>query len=212
MPASVFGPCPRKAGQAEGGSSAPRRIAPGDDIQFPSGWTPDGANLAYTVSSIATGYDIWISNVMKGTSRSFLASTFNEYGAVFAPDGKWVAYVSDETGREEVYLRSYPEGTLQLQVSTGGGTNPLWAPGGGQLYYRRGTDLLAVDVVAGQVLPASARVSIAGILSPGSLTPVPDFDVQPRGGVVLASEDKRTLPTRLRVITGWLREVGERLP
>jgi hypothetical protein len=164
------------------------------------------------VSSITSRCDICIADVTKGTTRSFLSSTFNEYGAVFSPDGKWVAYVSDETGREEVYLRSYPGAASQLQVSAGGGTNPLWAPRGGQLYYRRGTDLLAVDVSRGLVVPSSERMAIAGVLAPGSVTPVPGFDIHPRGGVVVVNEDKRALPTRLRVVTGWLREVGERIP
>ena len=193
------------------GSGTPQRLAPSEDSQFPSGWTPDGKRLAFTASSIATGYDIQVSDIASGETQSFLSSTFNEYGAVFSPDGKWASYVSDETGREEVYLRSYPDGGSQLQISSGGGTNPLWSRDGRQLYYRRGSDLMVRDVVSGAVKPSSARVLGAGILAPGRVTPVASFDIHPQGGVVVASDDRRALPTALRVVTGWLTEVNARL-
>jgi len=197
--------------RAADGSGVARRIAPSDDIQFASGWTRDGQSLAFTASSIASGFDVWIADAGGGRPSAFLSSPFNEYGAVFSPDGRWVAYVSDETGREEVYLRSYPDGGNQVQVSSGGGTNPLWGPGAGRLHYRRGGDLLAVTVADGRIVPSSEQLVAAGIVGPGTVTPVPGFDLHPRGGVLLVQEDRAALPTRLRLITGWLKELQEKV-
>ena len=65
----------------------------------------------------------------------FLASEFWEEGARFSPNGRWVAYQSNETGRAEVHVRSFPDGDQRLQISTQGGSRPVWAKDGQELYY-----------------------------------------------------------------------------
>ena len=86
-----------------------------------AGWSPDGRLLAYTVQ---TGllHDIWVLTMgEKPTSEPFLKGVASEHSPTFSPDGRWLAYVSDESGRAEVYVRPYPQGE-RLAVSTGGGT------------------------------------------------------------------------------------------
>jgi Tol biopolymer transport system component len=115
----------------------------------PSDWSPDGRFLLYSVGDPKTGLDVWVLP-MDGDRKPFalLNSRFNERWAVFSPDGRWVAYQSDESGQYEIYVRPFSKGVGtpstaaapgtpggQWQVSTSGGITPRWAPDGKELYY-----------------------------------------------------------------------------
>ena len=82
-----------------------------------------------------------------GRRPPLLETPFNEHSPMFSPDGRWVAYVSDETGREEVYLRAHPGEGGKYPISTEGGAEPVWAPSGDELFYRNGDQMIAVTVV-----------------------------------------------------------------
>jgi len=112
----------------------------------PDSWSPDGTLLAYSQSHPNTGEDLWILSVEKGTSRAFLETPANESEAAFSPDGRFIAYQSDESGEYEVYVLPFPGPGGKRQVSTGGGTRPLWNPKGNELFYRNGHRMMAVDV------------------------------------------------------------------
>jgi dipeptidyl aminopeptidase/acylaminoacyl peptidase len=113
----------------------------------PFDWSPDGRFLLYLVLDPKTGADVWVLP-MDGDRKpfAFLNSSFNERGGGFSPDGRWVTYQSDESGRYEIYVRPFggavstgqtAPGTRggQWQVSTSGGISPRWAPDGKELYY-----------------------------------------------------------------------------
>ena len=76
----------------------------------------------------------------------FLVTPASERAPMFSPDGGWLAYVSDESGRDEVYVRPYPGPGGRRQISPDGGTEPLWAPSGGELFYRNGSKMMTVTV------------------------------------------------------------------
>jgi len=82
-------------------------------------------------------------------------AVFEDSQAVFSPDGARLAYVSDESGRLEVYVQPYPDGGRRLQVSTDGGTEPIWARSGKELFFRQGLRLFAVDVTTSPTLTLS---------------------------------------------------------
>jgi WD40 repeat protein len=130
---------------------APRGGGEGD--QTPLSWTPDGKVLAFQEGS--TESNIWVLP-RDGTPAPLLASpSVNESGAAFSPDGRWLAYVSDESGRPEVYVQGYPTAGPRVRMSTGGGVNPMWARDG--FYYRGGADfgdLYFVPLAPGADLPA----------------------------------------------------------
>jgi Tol biopolymer transport system component len=115
-----------------------------DEAKYPSGWSPDGRFLLYTVESPKTKYDVWILPI-EGNQKQpilFQGTEFNETAAQFSPDGRWIAYVSDESGRYEVYVREFslgsdgkPEATVRHQISTGGGSYPNWRDDGKELIY-----------------------------------------------------------------------------
>jgi hypothetical protein len=78
---------------------------------------------------------MWIYDVERKSSRPLLASAFNEGWARISPDGRWIAYASDESQQREVYVRSFPEGPVKLQISTAGGGEPQWRADGRELFY-----------------------------------------------------------------------------
>ena len=109
---------------------------------LPTSWSPDGTVLAFYVDHPETGRDIWIVPVAPdgtpGTPEAFLVTPFQERGATFSPDGQWLAFVSNKSGQNEVYVRPYPGPGDEFTISSGGGQEPTWSPDGRELFYRRG--------------------------------------------------------------------------
>jgi serine/threonine-protein kinase len=144
------------------GSAAPERLTTkARGWQQPQFVTRDGRYLVYQESGglgaqepTAQTYDLWLLPLEpRGEPRPLLRTKANERLAHLSTDQRWMAYVSDETGRSEVWVRSFPEGPVAIQVSQEGGTEPVWAPDGRTLYYRdaAGTRLFAVPVTGGAV-------------------------------------------------------------
>jgi Tol biopolymer transport system component len=110
-------------------------------------WSADGKYLVFDSLSGELGTDIYIVDLAKGGKpQPWLASPFNEAYAAFSPDGRWIAYVSDESGRDEVYIRSFPEPATRIQISTEGGTGPLWSRDGKELFYAFGRQMMSVNI------------------------------------------------------------------
>jgi hypothetical protein len=76
----------------------------------------------------------------------FLQTSFREQGPTFSPDGRWIAYSSNETGRDEIYIAPYPGPGGRIAVSTGGGRAPRWAADGRELFYRNGRQMMAARI------------------------------------------------------------------
>ena len=133
---------------ADGGSTHDRMGGfSGESGATPTSWSsPAGMLLVQDRFTQATGMDIVALPADGGESKPFLNGRFDESEAVIAPDGHLVAYVSNETGRTEIYVRSVSGDGPRVQVSTAGGTEPVWSPAGGELFFRNGRDLLAVGV------------------------------------------------------------------
>jgi Tol biopolymer transport system component len=135
------------------GGPARRFARPG--TQWPSDWSRDGRTLLF--SDVAPGrYDVWAQPAHGGPPRPYAATPVPELGARLSPDGRWVAYTSRETGRDEVYVQAFPTPAGKVLVSTEGGVNPVWGATGGELYYWQIDQLLLarLERVDGAVLPA----------------------------------------------------------
>jgi Tol biopolymer transport system component len=137
-------------------------------------------------------------------------SPSDESAPVFSRDGRFLAYVSDESGRSEVYVQPYPGPGEKWPVSTDGGTDPVWAPDGGQLYYRAGSQIMAVTI-------KTARAFVAG--KPQRLFDDAfefselhrNFDLSPDGTKFLAIRSQGAEPAaEFRVIFNWLLELREK--
>lgn len=114
---------------------------------FPTDWSRDGRYILFMTDGGTTRQDVWVYDTERRTSTAVLATPFNETVARFSPDGKWIAYVSDETRSAQVYVQSFPEGTTRIQVSPNGGVQPQWRRDGNELFYLApDTTLMAVDV------------------------------------------------------------------
>ena len=129
----------------DGGSQA-ERLATSVYTQVPTSWSPDGSFLAFHESRVETGADVLLLSLSGDRNpKPFLNGRANEMWATFSPNGAWIAYQSDETGRFEVYLRRYPDGG-SLPVSTEGGTYPVWNPNGRELFYRSSDKMMSVAI------------------------------------------------------------------
>ena len=113
-------------------------------------WSRDGKYLFYELPNPDTGQDLWyLESSEDGNGwepRLFLQTAFAEVGAQLSPDGRYVAYVSDESGQPEIYVRPFPKGEGKTTVSTNGGTQPRWSGDGKELFYAEGSTLVAVSV------------------------------------------------------------------
>ena len=139
---------------------------------YPWDWTPDGKFIVYSDTGGTTNYDLWLLP-LAGDHKPIplLQTKFNEAQAQFSSDGRWFAYVSDESGKLEVYVQPMPATGRKWQVSAAGGDHPRWRKDGKELYYRAADGkLTAVPVKTG-----ASSSSTFEIGPPQSLFPVPDI-------------------------------------
>lgn len=158
---------------ATDGSSQPEPITTAGSVDFPSDWSPGGDELAFSrTTALGGNWDIltW----QRKTRQTSLVehSTFNEIQPAFSPDGRWLAYVSDSSGRYEVYVRPYPGSGARIQISSGGGNEPRWEPDNKELFFFRGCAFMRVALTTTicAIRPCSAplRRSTPGTLPPAS--------------------------------------------
>jgi Tol biopolymer transport system component len=125
-----------------------RVLATRTGTQFPSDWLRDGS-LLVTEEAGPDRHDILVQPKDGSTARPYAATPADETAARISPDGRWVAYTSDVSGRQEVYLDAYPRPGRRVTISSGGGVHPVWRGDGRELYYWRDGALVAVRLGAG---------------------------------------------------------------
>ena len=143
----------------------------------------------------------------------FLQTRFNEEAPAFSPDGAWIAYASDESGRNEVYVRPYPGPGGKIQVSTDGGEGPLWSGDGKELFYSRGRAMMTVEVTTDPNLRVGA---------PSKLFEVPyflqdftvNYDVAPDGQsfLMIKRRGRSGRTQELHIVLNWFEELKAKVP
>jgi Tol biopolymer transport system component len=130
-------------------------------------WSKDGRYILYQMPDSKTGQDLWIAPQFperaEGDRKPFpyLQSQFDEQDGRFSPDGKWVAYVSNESGRDEVYVQSFPITGAKFQISSGGGSEPQWRSDGTELFYLAADgNLMAAPVKLGRSASESFQAGL----------------------------------------------------
>src|SRR5205823_13532678 len=118
---------------------------------IPTDWSPDGKHIIFSNPNTLRGFDLWLLPLESGGKpAAFLSSPADELHGNFSPDGRFVAYSSNESGRFEVYVRTFPLSDRKWQVSTQGGYEPRWRRDGREIYYlSEDRKLMAVSVGSG---------------------------------------------------------------
>ena len=199
---------------ADGSGDVEMLVEPGDlPALYPTSWSPDGKWLTvWTANS-----DIHVASFESGEIEEFQATDFGEFNPSFSPDGRWIAYDSNESGKLEIYVRGFPSGGGKWQVSDGGGALARWSGDGRELIYRTDDGLMAVEVDGrgsnfevgtpfklfdGPFLGGTNGIAIGGFI-------FPDYTVSGDGKrfVMFAGREETTRPTSVRLVTNWFDEL-----
>ena len=179
-------------------------------------WTPDGHTLAfYVVAGGGRQRDLWMWP-RDGDPEPFLATAFNEVSPRLSPDGRWVAYVSDQAGDDRVYVQPFPDGGQVIPISAGTGTEPAWSRDGRELFYRNGTQMFVAEISTEPVFAAAPpRLLFDG---PYAMDPigsgVANFDVSLNGErfLMVTRRDRATGGPTITLVQNWHQELLERVP
>ena len=198
---------------ADGGGGL-ERLTTSEYADVPLSWSPDGQLLAFIEVNPTTGFDIWVLRLGDRKAQPFIRTQFNESAPQFSPDGRWMAYVSNESGRYEIYVQPYPGPGGKSQISTEGGTEPMWNRNGRELFYRSGNKLMAVDIATHPSFTAGKpRMLFEGqyVPTPGTS---PDYDVAPDGQrfLMLKPSEQEATPTQINVVLNWFEELKQKVP
>jgi Tol biopolymer transport system component len=217
--------------QLADGSGGLERLTTSRYLQGPQCWSPDGQLLAFIELNPATGVDIWmlrlgdpsassgqVPSAGSGQGRKaepFLRTRFDEAAPRFSPDGHWLAYMSNESGRFEIYVQSYPGPGGKWQISTEGGGEPAWNPNGRELFYRSGDKMMAVEITTQPSFAAGTpRMLFEGRYEPAPI-PVANYDVSADGERFLMlkpTEQAQVAQTQMNVVLNWFEELKRRVP
>ena len=200
--------------QPADGSSKAERLTTNEYRQIPNSWSPDGQFLIFHETNPTTSADIMVLRLADHQTQPFLQTPATQSAARFSPDGRWLAYTSFESGRAEIYVQPFPGPGGKWQISTEGGTEPVWNPNGRELFYRQGERMMAVDIVTQPAFSAGRpKLLFEGpyLLSAGNL---PAYDVSRDGQRFLMVEESRQEqpPTQINVVLNWFEELKRLAP
>ncbi len=203
-----------------GSGGVPERLTPVSQRNVTAGWASKNGVLVYVAGSPT---ELWTLNLTGDPApKPLLRGNYSLSHPAISPDGRWVAYRSDETGRGEVYVQAYPELGSKTLISPGGGTEPVWAKNGRQLFFTRpayattGTRLamMAVDIDTSHGLTAGApRLLFEGPYT--STGPLPAYDVSDDGRFIMmkvVKETERVPVTQIEVVLNWTEQLKRLVP
>ncbi len=184
--------------------------------RVPTSVSPDGAFAFFR--EMGRSWDIGMVR-LDGSSgpETLVASDYAEHTPVLSPDGRWPAYVSDESGREEIFVRPFPELEPTTRLSTEGGAEPAWARGGTELFYRNFTKMMLVPIRTGtELLPGRPAELFEGWYQMGDIQSAPNtnYDVSLDGKRFLMLRDVAGghLDSRIQVVFNWHEELLRLVP
>jgi Tol biopolymer transport system component len=203
------------------GSGEIERLVEGEAEFYPISISPDGSLILGETQSETI--DIVVFSIAAGAEpEPYLATSFQDRDPVFSPNGRWIAYASNESARFEVYVRPYPAAGGRWQVSDGGGRWPIWSRDGRELFYRTNEGIMVASVdtesatfrvgKAESVFEGTFQGGISGIAVGGFI--FRDFAVAPDGQrfVMFPREEDPTSKTSATMVFNWFDELRRTLP
>jgi len=168
------------------------------------GWTPDGREVIFGRQNKDTGWDLYAAGVEGDHKpRPLVVAPLNQNTARLSLDGKWLAYVSDESGQPEVFVQAMSDATNRAQVSTEGGTNPQWTRSGSELLFQSKNRVMSVKFSPGGALNLGKPVVLFEDKRGWT-----GYDIAPDGRLVVArdADDDRT-GTQINIVLRWFEEI-----
>jgi serine/threonine protein kinase/Tol biopolymer transport system component len=175
---------------------------------------PDGETALLDAQRQTADANIFTVSLKPDAKPTALINTqFNEFGAAASPDGRWLAYQSNESGRPEIYVRELVGSGGRWPISTGGGEEPRWSPDGKELYYRVNNQLIVVPVETGSSFHASTPGSLFNEVYDLRSNSGETYDVDPRGGrFLMIRPPKEDASAQIRVVVNWFEELHRLVP
>jgi serine/threonine-protein kinase len=204
--------------RASDGGTPVETLSAGPTSRYATTISPDGSTLVFREEGRPTGLDLFVLP-LDGDSRPrpLIESQYNELNAEISPDGRWLAYKSNETGRDEVFVRPYPDvDGGRWQISTDGGVQPAWAPNGRELFYRAPDGALMQVPI--QLQPGFSTGTPRMLLEPGYLLGGPGraYDISPDGErfLMITADESRAAgaPPSIVVVRNWFEELKRLVP
>jgi serine/threonine-protein kinase len=181
--------------------------------QVPRSWSPDGRFLVFLEVHPITGSDLWVLDVSSEpvAVRKLIVTPFNEEDGRISPNGRWLAYTSDRTGRSQVYVRSFPTDGNETAISVDGGTEPRWAEKTGELFFRSGQRMMVADVrTDGDFVVSEPRLLFEANYA---VSDAVNYDVSPDGQqFVMIETDPQGDGRRVEVVQNWFEELNRLAP
>lgn len=199
--------------------SSEQRLSSTKRLNVPTSWTADGNAVAATAGAESGYLEVWLIPLSgEHTPQVLVQGPFNAGGARLSPDGRWMAYVSDESGRNEVYLRAYPQAGPRIQISVEGGTAPVWSHNGRELFFRNGDQIFAVSMTLGaQAVAGKPQALFSKFIAESNSGPaynmLADYDVSPDGQHFVMPKytaEARNPPNAI-VILNWREELKRKM-
>ena len=205
--------------QPADGSALPERLhpklPPGVGIPFNPVLSPDQTTIAFAAfAGSERGNIYYFKPGVDDVARPWIATPFDDFSPRFSPDGKWMAYVSDESGNYEVFVRPFPGPGSRVQISSAGGTEPVWSRDGRRIYYRNGQKVIEADITPRAVLSLGASRPAFSLTSlPPATTSVrssTSYDVSLDGQRIVFAQPAGG-EAKLVVIENWFTTVRKKL-
>ena len=190
--------------QAADGSASEQIL--GQYSGVPTSWSPDGEVLAFSAHYPPTGWDIWVFR-LGDKPEPFLRSPRGEGGAVFSPDGHWIAYFGGAEGGGGIYVQPFPRSGETWRVSAERGTEPIWSRDGRELFYRKGNEMMVIPIQTSPTFNAGEpRLLFEGGFQAGEPAQ-PNYDVAPDGRFLMIESTGGPTATKLNVVLNFFEEL-----
>jgi dipeptidyl aminopeptidase/acylaminoacyl peptidase len=196
---------------SDGSVLEPERLIPsGDAPELPLTFTPDGKYVLFRKND-----DLWMLDLTDRKARPWFLTPFSEHASSFSPDGKWVAYSSNSTGRLEIWARPFPGTGAPVAVSSDGGHDPVWSKDGREILFENAGKLMSTHITSDT---PSLRLEPARMLFEGGFAHDDTdpglrlFDVAADGRLIMVEPIGTSTPPSIAVVQHWDQELNRLVP